>query len=184
VHSHGGDADRNIAVGVHWQMFVGNQDFPPGCGLLVCLRPHGQHSRDLCGITCQYYYHVTAASVAVAWQQLCCVVPAARGGWKLPCACREICSRTIKNVWSTGAILSHSKRLNHSWPGPVSETCKKLRKRQLTHEVRPHARAWRRLSELSERPFRVLRANVAVGLAWCRSGLFKIKPTFTSMARG
>ena len=52
-------------------------------------------------------------------------------------ACSEICSRTIKNVWSTGAILSHSKRLNHSWPGPVKETCRTLRKRQLTHEVQP-----------------------------------------------
>jgi hypothetical protein len=50
-------------------------------------------------------------------------------------ACSEVCSRTIKNVWSTGAILSHSKRLNHSWPGPVNETCRTLRKRQLTHEV-------------------------------------------------
>jgi hypothetical protein len=50
-------------------------------------------------------------------------------------ACSEVCSRTIKNVWSTGAILSHSKRLNHSWPGPVKETCRTLRKRQLTHEV-------------------------------------------------
>ena len=43
VHSHGGEADRNIAVGVHWQMFVGNQEFPLRCGTyLACLFcPHG-----------------------------------------------------------------------------------------------------------------------------------------------
>ena len=39
MHSHGGEADRNIAVGVHWQMFVGNQEFPLRCGTCLFFVP-------------------------------------------------------------------------------------------------------------------------------------------------